>query len=475
MKRLFAFGLAGVVALAALTICAFFFLFPELKPEKTETLRIAEIVTPRQEPTGLVYLLSDAGGYGFRDRIAARRYALSGAVVVGIDTPATLAKGGRVADDCVYYVSDLEQVSQDIQRILDVDSYHSPVVAGAGLGGTFALALAAQTPDATIGRTIAVDPGSVVPLDKELCSEAKHVRPASGKGWVYELQKVHLPDPIDVYLTPQAHADGSAHVAELIKSGFPVASAASVKGRSSTLDGAILGQLTSSDDDGPLAGIPITALGATASHDTMAVIYSGDGGWRDIDAQIGRFLAKAGVPVVGIDSLRYFWNDTDPQDAGDDLAKVIDTYSKKWKVHKVVLVGYSFGADALPAIYQALPADTKAQVDLVSLVAYTGARQFEIQVSGILGAKTDPNGPSTLPDVEKIEPAKVQCIYGDEDDENACVRLPKDKGFSLLVHPGGHHFNDDYRPVANDILNRIAPTATAGDPAVASTASPVTP
>lgn len=461
MKRLMLFVMVGILTVAGLVTGAFLYLFPHLPADQTDTLGIAEVIVPRREPTGLVYLLSGGEGYGFWDRVKARRYAASGAVVVGIDTPATFAKAEKLPDDCVYFVSDVEQVSQNIQRVLDVGSYHSPMIAGTGLGGTFALALAAQSPDATIGRTIAVDPHAVLPLRKELCSEARHVRAADGKGWVYELQKGHLPDPIDVYTTRNADPDGAAHVDELIGSGFAIATAKSIKGAGRTLDGALLEQLTSAEDDGsPLAGIPITLVPAVPKHDTMAIIYSGDGGWRDIDAEIGGYLAKAGVPVVGIDSLRYFWNDVDPADAAGDLAKVIDAYARKWNVHKVALVGYSFGADALPAIYEALPEDRKANVDLVSLLAYTGARQFEIQVSGILGGKTDPNGPSTLPDLMKVEPAKVQCIYGSEDDETACTRLPKDQGFSLLVHPGGHHFNDDYKPVARDILNRLAPSGS---------------
>lgn len=472
MKRLILFVMVGVLTLAGVAAGAFLYLFPHLPIDKTDTLGIAEVIAPRSEPTGLIYLLSGDGGYGFWDRVQARRYAASGAVVVGIDTPATFAKAEKLPDDCVYFVSDVEQVSQNIQRVLDVESYHSPVIAGSGLGGTFALALAAQSPDATIGRTIAVDPRVVLPLRKELCSEAKHVKSADGNGWVYELQKGHLPDPIDVYLTRDANPDGAAHVNELIGSGFAIATAKSIKGAGRTLDGALLEQLARDEDNGsPLAGIPITTLAAAPKHDTMAIIYSGDGGWRDIDAQIGGYLAKAGVPVVGIDSLRYFWNEVDPADAADDLAKVIDAYEKKWNVHKVILVGYSFGADALPAIYEALPDDRKAGVDLVSLIAYTGARQFEIQVSGILGGKTDPNGPSTLTDLEKIDPAKVQCIYGSEDDETACTRLPKDKGFSLLVHPGGHHFNDDYKPVAKDILDYLVP-AQAASVAVEAQAAP---
>ncbi len=462
MKRLILFVMVGLLSVTGLVTGAFLHLFPRLPPEKTDTLAISEVIAPRGEPSGLVYLLSGSEGYGFWDRVKARRYAASGAVVVGIDTPATFAKAEKLPDDCVYFVSDVEQVSQNIQRALDVESYHSPVMAGAGLGGTFALALAAQSPDATIGRTIAVDPHVALPLRKELCSEAKHVPAADGVGWIYELQKGHLPDPIDVYLTRTADPAGAAHVDELIGSGFAIATAKSVKRAGRTLDGAVLEQLADDEDSGsPLAGIPITLVPATPTHDTMAIIYSGDGGWRDIDAEIGGYLAKAGVPVVGIDSLRYFWNEVDPADAAGDLTKVIDTYEKKWGVHKVALIGYSFGADALPTIYQALPEDRKAGVKLVSLLAYTGAHQFEIQVSGILGSKTDPSGPTTLPDLMKVEPVKVQCIYGSEDDETTCTRLPKDKGFSLLVHPGGHHFNDDYKPVARDILNRLASLASA--------------
>lgn len=33
----------------------------------------------------------------------------------------------------------------------------------------------------------------------------------------------------------------------------------------------------------------------------MAVIYSGDGGWRDIDKEVGNALQQQGVPVVGVE------------------------------------------------------------------------------------------------------------------------------------------------------------------------------
>ena len=56
-----------------------------------------------------------------------------------------------------------------------------------------------------------------------------------------------------------------------------------------------------------LADLPLALLPAAARHDTMAIVLSGDGGWRDIDRELGEALSQAGVPTVGIDSLRYFW------------------------------------------------------------------------------------------------------------------------------------------------------------------------
>jgi len=52
----------------------------------------------------------------------------------------------------------------------------------------------------------------------------------------------------------------------------------------------------------------------TGMHPTgmLAIVLSGDGGWRDLDQTVARALQDAGVSVVGIDSLRYFWRRKSP-------------------------------------------------------------------------------------------------------------------------------------------------------------------
>ena len=74
------------------------------------------------------------------------------------------------------------------------------------------------------------------------------------------------------------------------------------------------GPLTAAAEE-TLAGLPLVALPVKEPGRLMAVIYSGDGGWRDIDKDIAGALQAQGIPVVGVDSLRYFWSE-DPGPGG---------------------------------------------------------------------------------------------------------------------------------------------------------------
>jgi type IV secretory pathway VirJ component len=104
----------------------------------------------------------------------------------------------------------------------------------------------------------------------------------------------------------------------------------------------------------------------------LAIVLSGDGGWRDLDKTISEKLQSAGVSVVGWDSLRYFWSRKSPDHVASDLGAIVDTFLSRWGGSKVVLVGYSFGADVLPFACDRLSPETKAHIVQLSLL---GSRQ----------------------------------------------------------------------------------------------------
>ena len=118
---------------------------------------------------------------------------------------------------------------------------------------------------------------------------------------------------------------------------------------------------------------------------------------------------------------------------------------------RVLLVGFSFGADVIPGAYNALPPEAKRMVKQISLLSAAGQVSYEISVAGWLG-QDDDNGPSSIVDLKRINPALVQCIYGKEDDEAICPKLA-DTGIDLIATEGGHHFDEDYEALAARILD----------------------
>lgn len=422
--------------------------------EKLDTglLGQPEIFHPQGEVRGVVFLFSDADGWGTTERMAATSVLETGAIVVGIDTPAYLARAEQATDACLYLIPDFEEVSQQLQRAADVATYVPPFVAGVGAGGAVALALVAQTPEATISGTFASDPDAVLGLKRPLCTQAP-ARPAED-GAIYGFMPGTLPDPVKVAQTQAASLEGAAHVRNLQSQGFAI----KIVGSRDEPWTALVGLLREAFADqleaaAPLADPALVELPAQPAFDTLAVIYSGDGGWRDIDRVIGGLIQKEGVPTIGVDSLRYFWTTRSPETAAHDLERIIEAYSARWKTSKVLLVGYSFGANVLPAIYNRLTAQMRQRVRQISLLGLARNAQFQITVSGWLGIDADGKSP-TLPEIRKIDPGLIQCFFGADEEASACKDL-RGTGAQLIETRGGHHFDGDYPALARHILDGL--------------------
>ena len=415
------------------------------------------VFLPDGEVKGVVMLISDGSGWGDKEKSEADTLVQEGAVVIGVDFPSYM-EGLRnydvsKNDGCIYLVSDIESLSQQIQRAAGNSAYHLPIIAGIGEGGALALAIAAQTPDATIGQTLAVDPVAGIPLTQQLCTPAS--KKTVGDRMIYGLAEGSLPDPIIAAFTADAPKDGREHVEEL-KKVHPTIEIRDLGDDAETTLSDSLDDLiaASGSADNPL-GLPLAVLDTKPAMDTMAVVYSGDGGWRDIDKEVGAALQKQGIPVVGIDALHYFWSERNPQETADDLTKIIEFYRKQWKVKHVLLIGYSFGADVVPATYNRLKAADKAAISQISLLSLSHQVDYVISVMGWLGQKTEGAGGDPVNDLKSIDPKLVQCIYGKEDaDEVACPAL-NGTGADVVELPGDHHFDEDYDLLTKKIVDAL--------------------
>ena len=108
-----------------------------------------------------------------------------------------------------------------------------------------------------------------------------------------------------------------------------------------------------------IGDLPLQEVHASGSAAEFALLLTGDGGWAGLDQELAARLAASGVPTVGLNSLKYFWKARTPEEAARDVARILRHYLAAWNKQRVLLVGYSFGADVLPFVVNRLPADLR--------------------------------------------------------------------------------------------------------------------
>jgi type IV secretory pathway VirJ component len=198
----------------------------------------------------------------------------------------------------------------------------------------------------------------------------------------------------------------------------------------------------------PLIDVPP----ARGSSETLVVFVSGDGGWAKIDKSISGVLANEGMPVIGLNSLQYFWTKRTPETASRDLGAIIESGLTRWKKKNVVLVGYSRGADVLPAMVARLTQEQRSKIRLVALLAPSPRVEFEFHVADWM--HNSKKGIAVEPELAKLTSTKTLCVWGDDDTDSLCHGLALPHVRVVTLH-GSHHFDGDYAKLARIILEAL--------------------
>jgi type IV secretory pathway VirJ component len=415
------------------------------------------VFAPQGDPHSIVIWLGAASGWSLADEAAARRLTSAGAIVAGVDLPGYLAALEKEHGRCLYLVGDVEHAARLVERRFGLDRYLSPILASTGTGGRLALAMMEQAPPATFAGVAAVDPATDLETATPICRQP----------------------PSDVGMAAEAGGDStvigySAHATAYGKHARPMA-ALSLAGPRAVLEQIlpaptpedalaelILRQFATDRWNGSAAqgslDLPLTTLSSSPGA-PLAIVFSGDGGWRDIDKEIAAALHRRGYAVIGWDCLRYFWQARTPDILARDMASLMSFYQARWRPPEIVLIGYSFGADVLPFAFNRLPPELRKRIVQISLLGYAGRADFEIRVAGWFGAGPSDAALDGGPELARIEPRLVQCFYGAEEGDSACPRL-SGRGAEVIETGGGHHFDGGYMTLAQRIADGV--TARSG-------------
>ncbi|WP_340265953.1 AcvB/VirJ family lysyl-phosphatidylglycerol hydrolase [Sphingobium mellinum] len=418
------------------------------------------VFRPTSAPRALVVLLSDAAGWTPGDRVFARRLTAEGALVTGISTPDFLRALSNQTR-CINPNYAIITLARDIQHKLDVPMYLKPVLLGRGLGGTLAYATLAAGPDGAYRAAITSGIHAFLPGRGHWCKSgvlALKTRPYPHAGW-WIAPAAHLPSPWIVVTArgsptlPRAfprRVDGTRILALPTRADQDRQLAAQVVPYLTPLQAPV------PRGAAPLpAGLPLTIVADPASPrtDRMAVIFSGDGGWVGLDKGVAGELAKAGIPVVGVDSLSYFWSERTPAGAAADLAAIIRGYSAYWHRPRILLIGYSFGADVLPHIVGHLAPPVRSQVQGMALLGLSATADFQFHLGSWLNIGSTGAYP-TVPAIARLPGLPMLCVRGNRESDSACPQIPRGMAAVVTV-PGGHHFDRNAPLLVRQILTRL--------------------
>jgi len=428
------------------------------------------VYRPPGAPSAVALFFSGDGGWNQGVIGMAHAIAANGTLILGVDTPHYLKALGERGERCAYFAGDAELLSQYAQQRLGLPVYQVPLLIGYSSGAGLAYATLAQAPDNTFLGAVSLGFDPDLPTQTSIC-ERNGLTSSVGRAGTESFTRVNpvsrLPGhwlvlqgaedqvwPLDSVVAFAGSVTGSEVVRlPRVGHGFSLTSSWLPQLKEAVR------QLSPRPAEAPpsttdLADLPMVELPPPRNaRPYFALILSGDGGWASIDRQLGDELVRSGVPVVGFNSLQYFWRKRTPEEMAADLERIIRHYQTTLGREQVVLIGYSRGADVLPLMASRLPAGLLAQVRLMAFLGLERSTDLEFRLGDWLGARHDAIYP-LLPELEKLRGRPMLCVYGTDEGDDLCPELPAGLAEQVPLR-GGHHFDGDFTGLAHLLLSRL--------------------
>ncbi|WEK17452.1 MAG: hypothetical protein P0Y49_11665 [Candidatus Pedobacter colombiensis] len=185
-------------------------------------------------------------------------------------------------------------------------------------------------------------------------------------------------------------------------------------------------------------------------NNTLVLILSGDGGWVDFEDEISLKFSSSGFNTIGFNSRDYFWAGRTPRKTADDLSMLLMIYVRQYRPEKIILCGYSFGADVIPFVYNRLHPRLKSRVAVLGMLSPFATSDFKVRTSDLLNIAKDNKKYKVKMEVDKVK-IPIYCFYGQDEDPRALEGVLK-SNFYLKLLPGDHTYD---QTSYNDIINTI--------------------
>lgn len=412
-------------------------------------------------PQNVVIMISGDGGWKFGVVGFSETFSDMNSLVIGVDILQYFKNLRTRTDDCYTIAADFVQLATEVEKRYDFPEYLPPVIMGYSSGATLVYGILSQARPGTFIGGISIGFCPDLELPKPLCEINGLTVKAEVPGKKYILQPDEkLGNPWIVLNGKLDHICNYPDVVEFMSKtknselitlpkvghGFAIWSDFMPQWKDAyrrmIADYEKVKPQKVAIDDVKNLPLVITNSKTPDKEAPVALLISGDGGWYGFEQQIADNLAKHGIPTIGLDSKKYFWNRKTPEETASDIAKALNFYGIQWGRTKYVLVGYSLGAEIVPFILNRLPDDVKSRVQSAALLSPATTTDFEIHISNMLGMGNKQNTYNVTEEIFKMQATPTLIIYGDGEK----TQIPElISGTSVIVRkiPGDHHYKFD--------------------------------
>ncbi|MFP3599078.1 AcvB/VirJ family lysyl-phosphatidylglycerol hydrolase [Chryseobacterium sp. SIMBA_029] len=179
------------------------------------------------------------------------------------------------------------------------------------------------------------------------------------------------------------------------------------------------------------------------SHTDKPIIFyiSGDAGFNSFSKGLNNDFHTLGYDVFALNTKTYFWNKKTPKQTSAEIEWYINQQLNGRKNQKVILVGYSFGADVTPFVYNHFTGHLKKKIQHIFIIGPSKTTDFKIHLNEYFGM--EPKGSmAVVPEINKIHTVPVTLILSNfEFLHFPYQQITLGSNYQMKHIQGNHHYS----------------------------------
>ena len=409
-------------------------------------------------PKNVVIMISGDAGWKFGVVGFAKTFSEMNNLVIGVNVLTYFKDLRQRSEDCYSVAADFVQLATEVEKTYDLPVYKPPIIMGYSSGATLVYGILAQARPGTFVGGISLGFCPDIELPKMLCEtnglsekvdvtgESYFLEPDAklGNPWIVlqgELDKVCNYSDAAAFVNKTTDAELIA--LPKVGHGFSKESDYMPQWKDA------FDRLIRKNEENwsvnttgnQLKDLPVTLTNPKFQDKNLPVVllFSGDGGWYSFEQSMADKFASLGMPTIGIDSKKYFWQRRTPEGTTSDMVKLLNYYGKEWERDRFLLIGYSLGSEIVPFIVNKFPAEEKSKILSTVLLSPDVTTDFEIHITNMIGIGSKQNTYNVLDEILKMQSVPTLCIFGEEE-KSKVPGLLKGTNVKIGILPGDHHY-----------------------------------